>query len=327
MAVAEAGLVVNARGVLGAAVMIVTVVGTGCKGGTNQPPDASPAMSASAPVDVDAALAAQREAERKVQAEEAFGNVPDEKAWVAAAPANVTGASGLSCEVKAVSGWMRIYCHGKNAKGGMPTDVTVVKKSDDVTKAGLFHSTQDGVALLFTYQTGTHVEAVFAWTDGSRKLTVDWPSTGKPAFKGSFAPFTGDATPVHLDMLGTLDRAPLVPVRVTVEDLIANARAYKGQLVSILGWQNGSVDTYMGMGEGLYPDEENLNDIFFKTSELTPDERKMLIRGACHVVVVGVWGGDMIDTWSVRKTTGAENGAMIQQMIDDEANRLRQKGF
>lgn len=309
-----------------AVLIAVALMIVSCKS-KEAPPQASSTPAASSSADQAATQAALAEAAKKAKVQEAFANVPDEKAWVSAPESNVAGASGLSCQTKIVGDWVRVYCHGKNAKGGMPTSVAVVANSDDVTKAATYQGPDDGVALLFAHQSGTHLEAVFSWTDSMRKLTLDWPSTGKPPFKAAFAAFTGTITPVSIPTTASLDRAPLIPVRASVEDLIANAKAYKGKLVSVLGWQNGTVDTYMGMGEGLYPDEDSLNDIFFKTSELSPDERKMLIRGACHVVVVGEWDGGMIETWSVRKTTGAENGALIQQMINDEANRLQQKGF
>ena len=241
----------------------------------------------------------------------------------------MTGASALACDAKIVNEWMRLYCHGKNSKGGLPTSVAVTGASAGVTKIASYTAREEGVALQFPYASGAHLEAVFSWTDGNRKLTVDWPSsaTTSPGLKGTFAAFTGDIKPVSVDIEGTFEQAPVVPVRAKVEDMIANGKSYNGKVVSVIGWQNGSVDTYIGMGEGLSVDEDSLNEIFFKTKDLTPEERKMLLRGACHVVVVGVWDGSIIDTYLVRKTSGAENAARTQQMIDDETTRLRQKGF
>ncbi len=252
-------------------------------------------------------------------------SLPNEKLWLAAPTLAVGGVSGLSCEAKIVADWFRIFCHGKNAKGGSPHAVTVIAKSDEVKRIALYEG-EEGVALLLPYQAATHLEAVFEWTDGNRKLTLDWPATSINV-KAVFTPYTGEIKQSLADIQAHLDHAPLTPVRLTVEDLKANPRAYAGKVVFVIGWQNGSVDNYMGIAEGLYPDEDNLNDIFFKTSELPPDQRKMLMRGACHVAVVGLWEGGMIDTFFVRVTTGAENGARINGYVDDEVNRLRAKGF
>jgi hypothetical protein len=53
---------------------------------------------------------------------------------------------------------------------------------------GTHSSTVGGVASLVTpFESGTHVEALFLWTDKSHKLVLDWPAGApRPAILGAF---------------------------------------------------------------------------------------------------------------------------------------------
>jgi hypothetical protein len=83
----------------------------------------------------------------------------------------VKGSSALNCETKVVREWFRASCRGKNDSGGTPTGVKVLKGGREAfTYAG------GGIAsLVVPFVSGSHVEAVFSWSDKSHKLVMDWP--------------------------------------------------------------------------------------------------------------------------------------------------------
>jgi hypothetical protein len=109
----------------------------------------------------------------------------------------VKGSSALRCETKLVREWLRVRCRGKNDSGGIPSSIVVSKgaiKGQTVARAASGAST-----LLTPYVAGTHLAAVFSWTDKSHEFVVDWPSGGpKPAILGVFK---GAASP--LDQIAT----------------------------------------------------------------------------------------------------------------------------
>ena len=117
-------------------------------------------------------------------AEEASSQVPTAQEWDAVGEVTVKGSSALNCETKMVRDWFRASCRGKNDTGGVPTTVKVVSGRKPET----FQYAVGGVTSIVTLFTeGTHLEAVFSWTDKSHKLVLDWPKGApKPPILGVF---------------------------------------------------------------------------------------------------------------------------------------------
>jgi hypothetical protein len=116
--------------------------------------------------------------------EETSGPVPTTQEWDAVGEVTVKGSSALSCETKMVRDWFRASCRGKNDTGGVPTTVKVLSGRKPQT----FQHAGGGVTSMVTLFTeGTHLEAVFSWTDKSHKLVLDWPrGAPKPQILGVF---------------------------------------------------------------------------------------------------------------------------------------------
>ena len=111
--------------------------------------------------------------------------VPSLEEWSRVGEVTVKGSSALSCETKMIREWFRVSCSGKNDTGGMPTTVRIVSGR----QPGAHEYQVGGVASLVTpYFPGTHLEAVFSWTDKSHKLVLDWPKDApkRPTILGVF---------------------------------------------------------------------------------------------------------------------------------------------
>jgi len=110
--------------------------------------------------------------------------VPSLEEWDRVGEVTVKGSSALSCETKMIREWFRVACRGKNDTGGKPTSVKIVEGR----QPGAHEYQVGGVTSLVTpYFPGTHLEAVFSWTDKSHKLVLDWPKdAAKPAILGVF---------------------------------------------------------------------------------------------------------------------------------------------
>jgi hypothetical protein len=110
--------------------------------------------------------------------------VPTPQEWDAVGEVTVKGSSALSCETKMIRDWFRAACRGKNDTGGRPTTVKVVAGR----LPGTFEYAVGGVTSLVTpFMDGTHLEAVFSWTDKSHKLVLDWPKDKpKPQILGVY---------------------------------------------------------------------------------------------------------------------------------------------
>jgi prepilin-type processing-associated H-X9-DG protein len=69
--------------------------------------------------------------------------------------------------------WLRISCRGTDDTGGTPTSVQVKRGADPNT----YYTFADGhvTSLVLPYVDGINVEALFSWTDKSKKLLIAWP--------------------------------------------------------------------------------------------------------------------------------------------------------
>lgn len=104
----------------------------------------------------------------------------------------VKGSSALNCETKIVREYLRVSCRGKNDTGGTPTTLSVIKGGREA-----YTFAASGVtSLVMPFVRGTHLEAMFSWTDKAHKLVVNWPA-GAPApqivgvFEGASSPLDG----------------------------------------------------------------------------------------------------------------------------------------
>lgn len=107
----------------------------------------------------------------------------------------VKGSSALKCETKTVREYLRISCRDKNDSGGTPTTIQITKGGRDA----LTFAAGGVTSLIVPYVEGTHLEAVFSWTDKSFPLTIDWPKGNKMpvvlgAFAGAKSPLDGTAS-------------------------------------------------------------------------------------------------------------------------------------
>jgi hypothetical protein len=94
--------------------------------------------------------------------------------WASAKEVTVSGSSALGCETKVVKETLRVLCGQKAALD----QINVTKESPK--NVGRLDKTKRGTALLVSLAEGAHLEATFAFTDGtSRRLLLDWPK-GQP---------------------------------------------------------------------------------------------------------------------------------------------------
>jgi hypothetical protein len=110
--------------------------------------------------------------------------VPTIADWNVVGEVTVTGSTALSCETKLIREWLRISCSGKNDTGGTPTSVEVKRGADAETET---FAAGNVTTLVLPYEDGVNVEALFSWSDKSKRLLVTWPrGTPLPAVKGRF---------------------------------------------------------------------------------------------------------------------------------------------
>jgi serine/threonine protein kinase len=110
--------------------------------------------------------------------------VPTVADWNVVGEVTVTGSTALSCETKMIREWLRISCRGTTDTGGTPTSVEVKRGADPNTYT---FAADNVTSLVLPYLEGTSVEALFSWTDKSKKLLITWPrGTPLPTAKGRF---------------------------------------------------------------------------------------------------------------------------------------------
>jgi hypothetical protein len=81
--------------------------------------------------------------------------------------------------------WLRISCSGKNDTGGTPTSVEVRRGANPDAET---FAAGGVTTLVLPYVEGMNAEALFSWTDKSKRLLVTWPlGTPLPAVKARFA--------------------------------------------------------------------------------------------------------------------------------------------
>ena len=122
--------------------------------------------------------------------------VPVPEVWREAPEVIVTGSTAAGCETKMVREWLRVMC-GRTQTGLVPTRVTVAV---DATGESQALATPRQTSLVTPVEPGRHVEAELAWTDHTRRLTIDWPLEAK-------APVMKLGAPVHIP--GTKRPEPL----------------------------------------------------------------------------------------------------------------------
>lgn len=124
--------------------------------------------------------------------------VPTLDEWNRVGEVTVKGSSALKCETKMIREWFRVSCRGKNDSGGTPTSVRILSGR----QAGAYEYEVGGVTSLVTpYFPGSHLEAVFSWSDKSNKLVLDWPKGApKPPILGVFE---GAKSPLDKPTAGT----------------------------------------------------------------------------------------------------------------------------
>ena len=113
--------------------------------------------------------------------------VPVPQIWSEAPEVIVAGSTAAGCETKMIREWLRVMC-GRTEAGIIPTRVTVAV---DATGESQALATPRQTSLVTPLEPGRHVEVDFAWTDHTRRLTLDWPMEAK-------APVMKFAAPVRI---------------------------------------------------------------------------------------------------------------------------------
>lgn len=115
--------------------------------------------------------------------------VPSTAEWDGVGEVTVLGSSALACETKSVREWVRVSCRGDDPARGKPTNVKVERNGGAET----FTFASGGVAsLVFPFEVGTDVAAVFTWERQSHRLVSQWPrGAPKPTAYGQFSPAAG----------------------------------------------------------------------------------------------------------------------------------------
>jgi hypothetical protein len=112
--------------------------------------------------------------------------VPTTDEWNGVAEVTVLGSSALNCETRMVREWVRVSCRGDEPTRGKPTSVKVERGGGAET----FTFASGGVAsLVFPFEVGTDVQALFKWEKQSHRLVSQWPrGAPKPTAYGKFNP-------------------------------------------------------------------------------------------------------------------------------------------
>lgn len=115
--------------------------------------------------------------------------VPSTTEWDGVGEVTVLGSSALACETKGVREWVRVSCRGDDPARGKPTNVKVERNGGAET----FTFASGGVAsLVFPFEVGTDVAAVFAWERQSHRFESQWPrGAPRPTAYGRFSPAGG----------------------------------------------------------------------------------------------------------------------------------------
>jgi hypothetical protein len=112
--------------------------------------------------------------------------VPTTEEWNGVPEVTVLGSSALECETKQVREWIRVSCRGDAPGRGKPTSVKVERGGGAET----FVFASGGVAsLVFPFEVGTDVQALFQWEKQQHLLVSQWPrGAPKPTAYGKFGP-------------------------------------------------------------------------------------------------------------------------------------------
>lgn len=155
--------------------------------------------------------------------------VPVPQVWNEASEVIVAGSTAAGCETKMIREWLRVMC-GRTLAGIIPTRVTVAV---DATGESQALATPRLTSLVTPLEPGRHVEVEFAWTDHTRRLTLDWPLEAKAPVMKFDAPVRIPGAkrpePIQLEVAAYEDNEPL-PVASPVERAICDCwnRVYGG---------------------------------------------------------------------------------------------------
>jgi hypothetical protein len=111
---------------------------------------------------------------------------PSAQEWAGAAPANAVNAGAAGCEVKQLREWIKVACGFVGAQSGAPADIAITKPGTrDASKV----ATGGSMTLIYPWEPGQNLEAVFSWQKQTRGFTANWPAnTPPPAAVGAFGP-------------------------------------------------------------------------------------------------------------------------------------------
>ena len=134
--------------------------------------------------------------------------VPVPQIWNEAPEVIVSGSTAAGCETKMIREWLRVMC-GRTEAGLTPTRVTVAV---DATGESQALATPNLTSLVTPLEPGRHVEIDFAWTDHTRRLTIDWPLEAKAPVMKFAAPVRIPGAkrpePLQADVLAYSEREP-----------------------------------------------------------------------------------------------------------------------
>lgn len=160
-----------------ATVAFLSVAVSACKKDKSEDdaPSAAPAAPAAPPPGPEAAPAPAGPSAPPSQAE-----------WAGATPANAVNASAAGCEVKQLREWIKVACGFVGRDSGAPVDIAITKPGTrDASKV----ATGGAMTLIYPWEAGQSLEAVFSWEKQTRGFTASWPAgTPAPAAVGAFGP-------------------------------------------------------------------------------------------------------------------------------------------
>ncbi len=112
--------------------------------------------------------------------------VPTTGEWDGVPEVTVLGSSALGCETKGVREWVRVSCRGDEPARGKPIAVKVERGGGAET----FVFSSGGVAsLVFPFEVGTDVQALFTWERQRHRMISQWPrGAPQPTAYGKFNP-------------------------------------------------------------------------------------------------------------------------------------------
>jgi len=110
---------------------------------------------------------------------------PAAQEWAGATPANVANAGAAGCEVKQLREWIRVACGFAGRDSGAPVDINITRQG---TREAMKTAT-GATTLVYPWEAGQNLEAVFSWEKQTRGFTANWPAgSPPPAAVGMFGP-------------------------------------------------------------------------------------------------------------------------------------------